>query len=56
MKKLVYFIAALAIVSCKSEPTFVKFSGKVTNPNGDKITISQGAKKIKTIKNCQIKS
>jgi len=40
MKKLIYFIAALAIVSCKSEPKdYVTFSGEITDQNSDSIVI-----------------
>ena len=40
MKKLVYFIAAVAIVSCKNEPKdYVTFSGKITDKNSDSIVV-----------------
>jgi len=40
MKKLVYLIAALAIISCKNEPKdYVTFSGKITDKNSDSIVI-----------------
>ncbi len=40
MKKIIYFIAALAIVSCKNEPKdYVTFSGKITDQNSDSIVI-----------------
>ncbi|PHR71023.1 MAG: thioredoxin [Lutibacter sp.] len=40
MKKLIYFIAALAIVSCKNEPKdYVTFSGKITNKNSDSVVV-----------------
>ncbi len=40
MKKLIYFIAALAIISCKNEPKdYVTFSGKIIDKNSDSIII-----------------
>jgi thiol-disulfide isomerase/thioredoxin len=40
MKKLIYFIAALAIVSCKNEPKdYVTFSGKITDKNSDSVVV-----------------
>ena len=38
MKKVVIFIAVLAIISCKNEPKdYVTFSGKITDKNSDSI-------------------
>jgi len=43
MKKVVLFIAVLAIVSCKNEPKdYVTFSGKITDKNSDSIVIKKG--------------
>lgn len=43
MKKVVLFIAVLAIVSCKNEPKdYVSFSGKITDKNSDSIVIKKG--------------
>ncbi len=40
MKKLVFFIAALAIVSCKSEPKdYVTLSGEITDKNSDSVVV-----------------
>ena len=41
MKKIIFFIAAIAIVSCKSEPKdYVTFSGEITDQNSDSIVVS----------------
>ncbi|MFD0962680.1 TlpA family protein disulfide reductase [Pseudofulvibacter geojedonensis] len=43
MKKIVFALAALAIVSCKKEETkpvdYTLFTGTITNPNSDKLTV-----------------
>ena len=40
MKKIIYLIAAMAIVSCKNEPKdYVTFSGEITNQNSDSIVV-----------------
>ena len=40
MKKIVYFIAALAIVSCKNEPKdYVTLSGTITDQNSDSVVV-----------------
>ncbi len=49
MKKIIFVLAiTLTFITCKKEPAFVTFSGKITNKNGDKITIFNLGKKIKT--------
>jgi thiol-disulfide isomerase/thioredoxin len=54
MKKLLLLIAALAIVSCKTEPEapkgYLKFSGKIENQNSDSLQIIKGRNYTKTIK------
>lgn len=43
MKKIVLFIAVLAIVSCKNEPKdYVTFSGKITDKNSDSLRVKKG--------------
>jgi len=46
MKKIVFALATLAIVSCKKEEVkpvdYALFSGKITNQNSDKLTIYKG--------------
>lgn len=43
MKKVVIFIAVLAIISCKNEPKdYVTFSGKITDKNSDSIVLKRG--------------
>jgi len=43
MKKIVFFIAALAIISCEKKETapkdYVAFSGKIINQNSDSIVV-----------------
>jgi thiol-disulfide isomerase/thioredoxin len=40
MKKIIYFIAALAIISCKNEPKdYVTFSGTITDQNSDSVVV-----------------
>jgi len=49
MKKIVYLLAiTFTFITCKKEPTFITFSGKITNKSGDKITITKDRKKVKT--------
>lgn len=53
MKKIVFALATLAIVSCKKEEVkpvdYTLVSGKITNKNNDKLTIVQGRNLIKEI-------
>ncbi len=40
MKKIVYFIAALAIISCNKEPKdYVMLSGTITDQNSDSLVV-----------------
>jgi thiol-disulfide isomerase/thioredoxin len=40
MKKILYFIAALAIISCKNEPKdYVTFSGTITDQKSDSVVV-----------------
>ena len=53
MKKIVFAIAAIAIISCKKEEAkpvdYTLFTGTITTPNSNKLTIYQGRKPIKEI-------
>ncbi|MGB0974434.1 MAG: TlpA family protein disulfide reductase [Flavobacteriaceae bacterium] len=53
MKKIVFALATLAVVSCKQEDAkpvdYTLISGKITNKVNDKLTIIQGRNKIKEI-------
>lgn len=53
MKKIVFALATLAIVSCKKEDAtpldYTLISGKITNKSNDKLTIIQGRNLIKEI-------
>lgn len=43
MKKIILFIAALAIVSCNDEPkNYATFSGKITDQNSDSLRVKKG--------------
>lgn len=43
MKKLIYLMVAMALMSCEKEPkNYVTFSGKITGPNSDSIQIKKG--------------
>jgi len=54
MKKIVFALATLAIVSCKKEEVkpvdYTLFTGKITNKNSDKLEVRQGPKVIQEIK------
>lgn len=53
MKKIVFALAALAIISCKKEEVkpvdYTLFTGTITKPNSDKLTIYQGRKPVKEV-------
>jgi len=53
MKKIVFALAVLAIVSCKKEEAkpvdYTLITGQITNPNGDKVTIYKGREVVKEI-------
>jgi len=53
MKKIVFALAALAIVSCKKEEVkpvdYTLFTGKITNKNSDKLTVYKGRASVKEI-------
>jgi len=53
MKKIVFALASLAIVSCKKEEVkpvdYALFSGKITNQKSDKLTIVKGREVLKEI-------
>ncbi|AOW20079.1 TlpA family protein disulfide reductase [Urechidicola croceus] len=40
MKKIIYLVLVLAVISCKTEPkNYVTFSGEITNQNSDSVVI-----------------
>jgi len=40
MKKIIYFLLALAIMSCQNEPKdYVSISGQITDKNSDSVVI-----------------
>ena len=50
MRRIVFFVAVLAMASCKNEPKeFVTFSGKISNQNSDSIQITDRSSYSKTI-------
>jgi len=51
MKKIMFFIAALAIISCKEEPKidYAILSGKIANPVAKQLTFNSTESLIKTI-------
>ena len=52
MKKIVFFIAVLAIISCKEEPKvdYAILSGKIVNSNAKDLSVSSAGILLKTIK------
>ena len=52
MKKIVFFIAVLAIISCKEEPKvdYAILSGKIVNSNAKELSVSSSGSLLKTIK------
>ena len=53
MKKIVFALATLAIVSCKKEEVkpvdYTLLTGKITNQNSNKLTIHKGRAIVKEI-------
>jgi len=53
MKKIIFALAVLAIVSCKKEEAkpvdYTLITGQITNPDGDKVTIYKGRDVVKKI-------
>ncbi len=53
MKKIIFALAVLTVVSCKKEEVkpidYTLITGQITNPNGDKITIYKGREIVKEI-------
>ena len=53
MKKIVFALATLAVISCKKEEAtpvdYTLVSGKITNKVNDKLTIIQGRNMIKEL-------
>ena len=52
MKKIVFFIAVLAIISCKEEPKvdYAIISGKIVNSSANELSFNSAGSLIKTIK------